>query len=125
MVIYEVLVAAVLRSQQEERLDLWLREEESSFLELLMVDKGEMDPQLVAALQVDPEYAIYTDPLAKNLLSVSPGLELSLCQRVIHRMGGQLSFFQAEDGRNVSRLLLPMAVEGIEPVMEGEEGVLQ
>jgi GAF domain-containing protein len=122
MVIYEVLVAAVLRSQQEERLDLWLREEESGFLELLMVDQGEMDPHLVAALQVDPEYAIYTDPLEKNLLSVSPGLELSLCQRVIHRMGGQLSFFQAEDGRNVSRLLLPMAVEGMDPVMVGEEG---
>ena len=107
MVLHEVLTAAVLRSPLEARLDVWVQH--SEYLEMLIVDKGELDPQLMAALQSeDPAAEIYTDPLATTPLSSSPGLELSLCQRLIQRMGGQLSFYRSDEGDTVSQLLMPL-----------------
>ncbi len=108
MVLWELLVAAVLRSPEGGRLDLWSQAGEG-YAELLVVDQGSFDPHLAAALQLEPERVIYADPLLKSPLAASPGLELSLCQRVVQRMGGQLSFYPSGDGRSVSRLLLPLS----------------
>ncbi len=106
MVLHEVLTAAVLRSPIEARLDVWVQHGE--YLEMLIVDKGELDPQLMEALQSeDPVAEIYIDPLDVTPLSSSPGLELSLCQRLIQRMGGQLSFYRADEGNTVSQFLMP------------------
>ncbi|MFS8857695.1 GAF domain-containing protein [Synechococcus sp. H55.7] len=108
MVLWELLVAAALRSPEGGRLDLWSQAGEG-YAELLVVDQGSFDPHLAAALQLEPERVIYADPLLKSPLAASPGLELSLCQRVVQRMGGQLSFYLSGDGRSVSRLLLPLS----------------
>ncbi len=108
MVLWELLVAAVLRSPEGGRLDLWSQAGEG-YAELLVVDQGSFGPHLAAALQLEPERVIYADPLLKSPLAASPGLELSLCQRVVQRMGGQLSFYPSGDGRSVSRLLLPLS----------------
>ncbi len=124
MILWEVLVAAAQRSPEGGRLDLWSqvsddprgRGEHVGYVELLVVDQGSFDPNLMAALQLDPEMVIYADPLLKSPLTVSPGLELSLCQRVMQRMGGQLSFYQSSDGRYVSRLLMPVGSEEVNPV---------
>lgn len=106
MVLHEVLTAAVLRSPVEARLDVWVQQ--SDVLELLVVDKGEVDPQLIQALlSEDPSLEIYRDPLGDTPLSTSPGLELSLCQRIVQRMGGQLTFYLSEEGEMVSQLLMP------------------
>lgn len=115
MILWEVLAAAALRSPEGGRLDLWSQTSDG-YVELLVVDQGSFDPNLMAALQLDPEMVIYADPLLKSPLTVSPGLELGLCQRVAQRMGGQLSFYQSSDGRYVSRLLLPVGSEEISPV---------
>ena len=130
MVLWEVLAAAVLRSPEGGRLDLWSQASESDsgavrasgteslhfgYAELLVVDQGSFDPHLMAALQLAPEQVIYADPLLKSPLSVSPGLELSLCQRVVQRMGGQLSFYPSSDGRCVSRLLMPLGSDEPHP----------
>jgi signal transduction histidine kinase len=122
MVLWEVLTAAILRSPEGGRLDLWsqasVRDSDAEpfgYAELLVVDQGSFDPHLMAALQLGPEQVIYADPLLKSPLSVSPGLELSLCQRVVQRMGGQLSFYLSSDGRCVSRLLLPMGSDEPHP----------
>ncbi|MFS8890685.1 GAF domain-containing protein [Synechococcus sp. R55.2] len=122
MVLWEVLTAAILRSPEGGRLDLWSQAsvrdsgaEHFGYAELLVVDQGSFDPHLMAALQLGPEQVIYADPLLKSPLSVSPGLELSLCQRVVQRMGGQLSFYLSSDGRCVSRLLLPMGSDEPHP----------
>ncbi len=106
MVLYEVLTAAVLRSPLEARLDVWVQQ--SELLELMIVDKGEMDGLLLGALQSeDPTLEIYGDPLATTPLSSSPGLELSLCQRIVQRMGGQLIFYRSEEGETISQLMMP------------------
>ncbi|MDX2272504.1 MAG: GAF domain-containing protein [Cyanobacteriota bacterium] len=114
MVLYEILTAAALRSPEEGRLEIW-NQDNSGFLELVLADGGEFDPALMQALQLDPEMVVYADPLAPSILKLSPGQELSLCQRVIHRMGGQLTFYQAQDGRNITRLLMPLAPDGVDP----------
>ncbi|MEN9202297.1 MAG: GAF domain-containing protein [Thermostichus sp. DG_1_6_bins_120] len=115
MILWEVLMAAAQRSPEGGRLDLWSQVSEG-YVELLVVDQGHFDPNLMVALQWDAERVIYADPLLKSPLTVSPGLELGLCQRVIQRMGGQLSFYQSTDGRCVSRLLLPLGNEEFSPV---------
>ncbi|MEN9224501.1 MAG: GAF domain-containing protein [Thermostichus sp. HHBFW_bins_43] len=112
MILWEMLMAAALRSPEGGRLDLWSQASDG-YVELLVVDQGSFDPNLMAALQLDPEMVIYADPLLKSPLTVSPGLELSLCQRMVQRMGGQLSFYQSSDGRYVSRLLLPVGSEEV------------
>ncbi|MFS8860517.1 GAF domain-containing protein [Synechococcus sp. H60.4] len=114
MVLWEVLLAAALRSPEGGRLDLWGQATEG-YAELLVVDQGHLDPHLLTALQWDPQQVIYADPLFQSPLLVSPGLELGLCQRVVQRMGGQLSFYPSGDGRSVARLLLPLASEELRP----------
>jgi hypothetical protein len=58
---------------------------------------------------MDPQSVIYADPFVASPVTFSPGLELSLCQRVVLRMGGNLMFYESPDNRNVSRFLIPLA----------------
>ncbi len=113
MILYEVIMAAILRSAENSRLDMWVQEG-NDYAEILVVDEGQFDGTLLDTLQLDPEQAIYTDPLTTSVLSVSPGLELSLCQRIAIRMGGELSFYQAQDGRNISRLMMPIMTDNLD-----------
>jgi GAF domain-containing protein len=108
MLIYEIWSVSALRSPLQGYLDVWLQVEEGC-LEILSADDGEVDPALIEALEMDPEEAQYIDPLVSSPLNTSPGLELSLCQRIMIRMGGQLSFYQTEEGRNISRLVIPIS----------------
>jgi GAF domain-containing protein len=131
MVLWEVLVAAALRSPEGGRLDLWSRvavgesgAEHSGYAELLVVDQGRFDPHLLAALQGDPRQVVSADPLFQSPLAASPGLELSLCQRIVQRLGGQLSFYLSSDGRSVSQLLLPLSLgrQSSQQPKQGQEG---
>jgi K+-sensing histidine kinase KdpD len=126
MILWEVLLAAALRSPEGGRLDLWSQATEG-YAELLVVDQGSFDPHLLTALQWDPQQVIYADPLFQSPLSASPGLELGLCQRLLQRMGGQLSFYSSGDGRSVARLLLPLAGKELRPpaVASGGQGPQQ
>lgn len=113
MLVYEIWSVSALRSPAQGHLDIWLQVEEG-YLEILSADDGEVDLALIEALEMDPEEAQYIDPLSPSPLNTSPGLELALCQRIMIRMGGQLSFYQTEEGRNITRLLIP--------VLDSEEG---
>jgi len=107
MILYEVLINAIQRSQEGGNLEIWVQPSHG-YIELMVVDTGYFEPQLLAALAEDPQTVIYADPNLHSPLTVSPGLELSLCQRLMLRMNGELIFYQVPDGRNVSRLVLPM-----------------
>ncbi|GAB4210988.1 MAG: GAF domain-containing protein [Synechococcales cyanobacterium] len=115
MILYEMVVASIQRSQEGGNLEIWVQNSHG-YLEMMVVDMGYFEPALLAALGQDPQLVIYGDPTQKSPLTVSPGLELSLCQRLAARMQGELMFYQVPDGRNVSRLVLPM----VEPA-EGTE----
>ncbi len=118
MVLYEVLIAAALRSREDGRIDLWVQDGGDGYAEILIVDEGLFDEALLEALQGDPEQAMYEDPLSTSVLSTSPGLELCLCQRVIIRMGGELNFYPSQDERNVTRLVMPYATDAFDELLE-------
>ncbi|NJL98846.1 MAG: hypothetical protein HC924_08565 [Synechococcaceae cyanobacterium SM2_3_2] len=109
MVLYEVMLVATARSPMDSRLDLWVDQQEG-YADLILQDTGSLPEPLLAALQQDPLAELTSlDPLVPQLLNTSPGLELSLCQRVIGAMGGQLDFYLSEEGYPVTRLVLAIA----------------
>jgi GAF domain-containing protein len=110
LILHEILVAACQRAPEGGRIDIWYRliaNAESSMplslLELSITDNGTIDPQLVTELKQR-----LTDELAPSTLNQPPGLHLRICQSLVQQIGGQLKFYQVEDGRVLTRLLLPI-----------------
>jgi len=99
-----------LRSPAGGRLDVWCRPLDARWLELSITDNGIIEPRLLAELQTGrPE-----DLLAPSILDTPPGLHLEICQSLMQQMGSELSLYQLEDGRILSRMLLPIAL-GLPP----------
>ena len=125
LVVYDILILSARRSQEGGRIDIWCRaidniesavrtpeansllitEPSSQFLEIAITDSGDIDPQLLADLQITH----FNDILAPSTLTIPPGLHILICKRLIQQMGGQLDIYQLEDKRIVSRLVLPLA----------------
>ncbi|MBD2184839.1 sensor histidine kinase [Aerosakkonema funiforme] len=124
LVIHEILMAACDRVRTGGRIDIWCRqlghesrgygEEELSpshshhyppdrFIELSVTDDGAIDPVLIAELQQAP-----SDDLVPSTLDKPPGLHLRICQSIVRQMAGELNFYQIDDGRVLSRLLIPL-----------------
>lgn len=123
LVLYEVLLSACDRCHNGGRIDIWYRPFKkdnaivsgnltnlshldfypSSFIELSITDNGTIDPQLIADLQQVP-----LDELAPSTLDKPPGLHLRICQLLLNPMGCELSLYQMDDGRTVSRLIIPL-----------------
>ncbi|GEM_PF-139805 len=91
---------------QEPKGDLWNRSGSypDRFIELSVTDDGVIDPQLIAELEEQRTF----DDLAPSTLAKPPGLHLRICQSILRRMGGDLNFYQMDDGRVLSRLLVPL-----------------
>ncbi|MBD2356310.1 GAF domain-containing protein [Tolypothrix sp. FACHB-123] len=105
MVLHELLLAACHRSPSGGRVDIWCRRLEAGMLDISITDNGEIESQLLAELnQTQPK-----DVLAVSSLDRPPGLHLLICQNFSRQMKGELHFYQLEDSRIVSRLLLPLA----------------
>lgn len=123
LIIYEVLTAAGDRAPQGGKIDIWYRIvgqgtsgntasgdlSEPMFnplLELSITDSGVIDPQLIAELRQRP-----WDELVPSTLDQPPGLHLQICQSLVQQMGGKLKLYQVEDGRILTRLLLPLIMD--------------
>jgi transcriptional regulator with GAF, ATPase, and Fis domain len=102
-ILHQVLVFACMRSPEQGRVDLWCRLLDDTTLDLSITDYGVIEPRLLQELQEGRP----VDALAPSALDQLPGLALSLCQQVLGHMGGSLEFYQLEDGRVMSRLVLP------------------
>ncbi|PZD72004.1 hypothetical protein C1752_03944 [Acaryochloris thomasi RCC1774] len=100
-ILYELLLAACYRSQAGQRIDIWCRLADSQWLELSITDQGLINPQMIADL------TNRSDVDAPTLKS-PPGKHLRACQTLMKRLGGQLEFAQLDDGRVLSRLMLPL-----------------
>ena len=107
LVLYELLLAACLRSQSGGRIDLWCRPIDSRWLEVAITDSGLMEPRLFADLEAGRS----ADLLSPSTLDQPPGLHLMICQSLMQQIGGELSFYRLEDDRTVSRLVLPLLTE--------------
>ena len=102
LMITELLLASCYRTKVGDRIDIWCRALQDSWVEVSITDHGRLNPQLVRDLA---QYTL-TRTLTPILESV-PGLHFKVCQSLVERLGGQLELTQLEDGRSLSRLILP------------------
>jgi GAF domain-containing protein len=105
MVIHEILLFACGRSQVGSRIDLWCRQLDDHFLELSITDYGEFDANLLRELHEGRS----PDLLCPSSLDFPPGLHLQISQSLMNEAGGELTFYQLEDNRILSRLVLPLS----------------
>jgi GAF domain-containing protein/signal transduction histidine kinase len=105
LMLVELLLAACYRSKTGDRIDIWCRALPEQWVEISITDNGRMNPLLIQAIQ-HPAIQI---PLAASILETLPGRHFKICQSLVERLGGQLELAQLEDGRAMSRLLLPIA----------------
>ncbi|WP_448563388.1 GAF domain-containing protein [Trichothermofontia sp.] len=104
-IFYEVLAAACRRSPTQGRLDIWCQPIDDQFLEIAITDNGVIEPALLAELQ----HGRSLDLLAPSAIDRLPGLILAICQALIQQLSGNLTFYALEDGRTLSRLVVPLA----------------
>jgi GAF domain-containing protein len=103
-VLYELILVACQRSNPGGRIDIWCRQIDSRWLELSITDNGRVVPQLLGELEAGRT----VDLLAPSTLDQPPGLHLMICQSLMRQMGGECDFLRLEDGRILSRLVLPL-----------------
>lgn len=104
-VLHEILTAACQRSSSGGRLDIWCRQMDTRWLELSVTDGGAIEQRMVNELQVGRGI----DLLAPSTLDIPPGLHLAICQSLMEKLGGEFNLYKLEDGRVLSRLIIPIA----------------
>jgi GAF domain-containing protein len=104
-VLYELLMSACHRSPSGGRLDIWCRQMDSRWLELSVTDGGAIEQRLVDELQLGQS----SDWLMPSTLDQPPGLHMAICQRLMQKLGGEFNLYKLEDGRVLSRLIIPIA----------------
>ncbi|HEY9661100.1 MAG TPA: ATP-binding protein, partial [Allocoleopsis sp.] len=104
-VLHEVLLASCLRSPAGGRLDIWCRQMDTRWLEISITDNGVIEQRLVDEMQVGRT----GDLLAPSTLDQPPGLHLQICQTLMQKLGGEFNLYKLEDGRILSRLIVPIA----------------
>lgn len=105
LIVHEMLTLACLRSPLGGRLDIWCRPVDANWLEMSITDNGMIDPRLLEQFEIGRA----GDLLSPSLLDQPPGLHLVICQALVQRMGGDVSLDYLEDGRLLTRLILPVA----------------
>jgi GAF domain-containing protein len=103
-VLHEILLFACRRSPNSGRLDIWCRPLDTQWLELSITDNGVIEPRLVEELHTGRSQ----DLLMPSTLDYPPGLHLSICQSLMETIGGEFTLFKLEDGRVLSRLIIPI-----------------
>lgn len=107
LVIHELLTAACHRSPPGNRLDVWCRSLDARWIELSITDSGSIEPRLLEELHLGrPE-----DLLSPSALDLPPGLHFAICQSLMQHLSGEFTLYRLEDGRILSRLLLPIAAQ--------------
>jgi hypothetical protein len=107
MMLVELLLAACYRSKVGDRIDIWCRVIQDNWIEISITDHGRLNPQLISAIRSHTPQT----PLAEteSVLESLPGLHFKVCQALVTRLGGQMELAQLEDGRSLSRLILPLS----------------
>ncbi|MEO0354083.1 MAG: GAF domain-containing protein [Cyanobacteria bacterium P01_A01_bin.3] len=112
MVLVELIGLIGKRCEEGGALELWCQVEGERF-SLSLVDSAQPLPsdllELLDHLHHHNRGFEWLSPLYDvSLLQTSPGRELSICQAAMSNMGGELEVYQADDGRTVTQLHLPV-----------------
>jgi GAF domain-containing protein len=105
LVLYELLLLACQRAQPNGRIDIWCRPLDTEWMEIAITDDGTIEPRLVE----DLEAGRAVDLLAPSTIDKPPGLHLAICQSLIKQMGAEFNLCKLDDGRIMSRLVLPIS----------------
>lgn len=104
LVLQELLLCAAQRSQAQGRIDVWCQAIDTQWLELSITDDGDIDPRLL----IDLHHRDHLDWLAPSTLDHPPGRHLRACFGIVEQLGATLDLYKLEDGRVLSRLILPL-----------------
>jgi transcriptional regulator with GAF, ATPase, and Fis domain len=104
LVLRDLIAAACQRVAIKGRIDIWPRLLDTNWLELSITDNGKMDASLIEDLTAGRA----SDLLLPSPLDQPPGLNLQICRFFVHQVKGDLTFYQLEDGRVLTRLVLPV-----------------
>ena len=104
-VLYELIVEACDRSPVGDRIDVWCRPIDQHWLEVSITDEGTVEPLVLQELaQGEP-----ADLLSPSTLQQPRNSSLWVCQSLMQQLGGEFTLSQMEDGRTLSRIMLPLA----------------
>jgi hypothetical protein len=104
LMLVELLLAASYRTKVGDHIDIWCRALQDNWVEISITDNGRLNPQLVNAIQKQRDQPALND----SILETMPGLHFKVCKSLVERLGGKLELANLEDGRSLSRLILPL-----------------
>lgn len=104
LMLVELLLAASYRTKVGDHIDIWCRALQDNWVEISITDNGRLNPQLVRAIQEENDQPSLSD----SILETMPGLHFKVCKSLVERLGGKLELANLEDGRSLSRLILPL-----------------
>ncbi len=106
-VLYELIAEACDRSPVGDRVDIWCRPIDEHWLEVSITDDGTVAPSVLQELaQGQP-----IDLLSPSSLQTPENSHLWVCQSLIKQLGGGFTLSQMEDGRTLSRMMLPLTAQ--------------
>ena len=108
-VLYELISEACERSPVGDRIDIWCRQIDERWLEVSITDEGSVSPQILQEL----EQGLPIDLLSPATLYEPKNSHLWVCQFLMQQLGGEFTLSQMEDGRTLSRVVLPLNSEDV------------
>ncbi|MGB7487935.1 MAG: ATP-binding protein [Phormidesmis sp.] len=103
-VLYELLAMACDRSPVGDRIDIWCRPIDAQWLEISITDEGSVSPQVLKELRKGRPL----DLLSPSTLHQPINSYLWVCQSLMQLLGGEFTLSSMEDGRTLSRVMLPL-----------------
>ena len=103
-VLYELVAEACERSPIGDRIDIWCRQIDERWLEISITDEGSVSPQVLQEL----EQGAPLDLLSPFTLYEPKNSHLWACQALMQELGGEFTLSQIEDGRTLSRVVIPI-----------------
>ena len=108
-VLYELIAEACDRSPVGDRIDIWCRPIDAHWLEVSITDEGAIDSYVLQEL----EHGCPADLLSPSTLQAPHNSHLWVCQSLMQQLGGEFTLSQMEDGRSLSRVMLPLAEKSL------------
>ncbi|MEO1445597.1 MAG: GAF domain-containing protein, partial [Cyanobacteria bacterium J06635_11] len=108
-VLYELIAEACDRSPIGDRVDIWCRPIDSQWLEVSITDEGTVAPQVLQELAQGRS----ADLLSPSTLQRPENSHLWVCQSLMQQLGGEFTLSQMDDGRTLSRVMLPLVYDTV------------
>jgi len=103
-VLYELVAKACGRSPVGDRIDIWCRPIDTNWLEISITDEGRVSSQVLQELSDGRS----PDLLEPSALQQPKHSHLWVCQTLMQQLGGEFTLSAMEDGRTLSRVVLPL-----------------